>query len=265
MADYIVTNTRYGANFRAGPSTSATKLGNFRFGTPLSLVDDTGTKWKVVEDEDGQRGYVSDVNLTVPRSDGITRLIASVAYYWDLFDRGRGKEDVLPYKNYVLKMWDDLGGGRPPGNNTSHPDWPWSAAGISAFVRRAGGYSGFIFASAHARFIHDAIVQRNAENTDAPFWAYRVEDPPGLNERPPEVGDLVVQWRKRKIDYDHAAGTNEFSSHSDVVSEIRDGYLWAIGANVGPHSVARKKYDLDSKGFLRTSRRVIALLSNRSK
>ena len=41
-----------------------------------------------------------------------------------------------------------------------------------------------------------------------------------------------------------------FKSHTDVVCEIRDTYLWALGAN-NSNSVGRVKYTLDGDGFVK--------------
>lgn len=263
MAAYVVTNTRYGANLRSGPSESAQVMTNMKFGTTLDLVQDTGTKWKKIRVLDGAaagaEGFVSDKNLTRGKSAAVTSLVASIAFYWDLFDRGSGKEDVQPYKNHVLKMWDELGGGRPPNNNTSHDDWPWSGACISAFIRRAGGHAGFKFSSGHHRYIKDSIAQREASNQNAPFWGYR------LAEKKPEVGDLVVQWRQTARTYDFVRSimnTNTtFKGHTDAVCEIADGYLWAMGGN-NSHSVGRKQYHLTADGHLRAENRVFMLMKN---
>ena len=259
MTSYLVTNTQFGANLRAQPSTAGDPIELLPFGTALTEIAPSPTKWKQVHvaGDPARSGFVSDVNLTVARSDAIRRLIGAAAFYWDLFDRGRGKEDVQPFKGFVLQMWDDLPHPRPPHDDTSDPDFPWSAAGMSAFIRRAGGYDGFRFSAGHATYIHDAIVKRQ-QNRPAPFWGFRI------TERKPEVGDLIGQWRVRRIGFDDAAAGDGFKSHTDVVCEVRDGYLWTLGANVGPDLVARKKYALTADGHLAGTSKEIVVMQNRA-
>lgn len=258
MTKYIVTNVYNGANLRATASESGTLLRNLPFGTSLDLVQDTGTKWKqvrVIQSGPAVTGFVSDVNLTLAKSEAIVRLIAAAAFYWELFDRGAGTEDVQPFKAEVLKMWDELGMGGPPNGNTSHPDWPWSAAGMCAFIRRAGGYAGFKPSTKHARYINDSIVKMKA-NQAAPFWGFRI------NEKKPEVGDLIAQWRVTRIDYDFAATHADFSSHTDVVCQVLGDSVRAIGANVPTNTVGVKVYRLNAQGFLTGQRNEIAIMKN---
>lgn len=258
MTRYIVTNVYDGLNLRPSPSTSGAPLENMPFGTLLELIEDTGTKWKKVRilgSNPPREGFASDLYLTEVKSDAIPRLIASAAFYWELFNRGAGRENVQPFKGEVLKMWDDLGGGRPPGDNTSHPKWPWSAAGMSAFVRRAGGYDGFKFSAGHSTYINDSIVKMKA-NKPAPFWGFKITD------KKPEVGDLIAQWRVTKIDYNHAAANVSFSSHTDVVCQVMDGKVRAIGANVPTDTVGVKVYALTPSGHLAGARNEIAIMKN---
>ena len=258
MPRFIVTNVYQGLNLRPSPSTSNTPLENMPFGTQVELIEDTGTNWKkvrVVALGPERVGFASALYLTEVKSDAIARLIASAAFYWELFDRGDGRENVQPFKNEVLKMWDDLGGGRPPNDNTSHDDWPWSAAGMSAFVRRAGGYTGFKFSAGHSTYIHDAIAKMQADRA-APFWGFRIA------EKKPEVGDLIAQWRVTRRDYDYAATHDEFKSHTDLVCQIVDGKVRAIGANVPTDTVGVKVSKLTPSGHLAGVRNEIAILKN---
>ncbi|MGR9079530.1 DUF2272 domain-containing protein (plasmid) [Rhizobium leguminosarum] len=260
MADFIVTNTGGGANLRDAPDVGAVKR-NLVFGSALKELTGSVGKWKYVETDDGEKGYTSDKNLTTPESDAVVRLLQSVAHYWKAFDFGKGKEDRSPYYDIVVQMWKELNKGMPPfktdknghvikdenGNsvyNTSHPDWPWSAAGMCAFIRRAKGYANFEYSRAHATYIHNSIVARKANDASAPFWGYR------LNEEPVRVGDLVCQWRKKQQDYNSAGAGAGFTSHTDVICDIKSGYLYAIGANVETDTVGRKKYTINSAGHL---------------
>ncbi|MCU4179716.1 DUF2272 domain-containing protein [Bosea sp. BH3] len=255
---YIVSNVYNGLNLRASPSESGTILGTMPFATVCDLIEDTGTKWKKVRaplNGSATIGFASDRYLTEAKSDAIVRLMTSVMHYWTLFDRGGGREGVQPFKDEVLKMWDELGGGRPPDNDTSHRDWPWSAAGMCAFIRRAGGYTAFKFAAGHSVYIHDSIVKMKA-NRAAPFWGFRI------TEKKPEVGDLIAQWRVRHQTYDTAAASDGFKSHTDVVCQVLEDSVRAIGANVPTDTVDVKVYRLTPTGFLAGSRNEIAIMKN---
>jgi hypothetical protein len=258
---FIVSRMDIGANLRAAASDTAGLLGNLPFSTTLQEVAPSVTKWKQVEVLDGvfagRTGFVSDRNLTVLHSDAAGRLVQAAAFYWEEFARGQGKEDDdqngasalgASYKQKVLAMWDALGGGRPPGNNTSHSKWPWSAAGMSAFVRRAGGYAGFKFSAGHHAFIKHSVDQRENSRSAGPFWGFR------LLEHKPRLGDLVVRWRGEEKTYEDVKAImltdKTFMSHTDVVCEIGSESLWALGANNG-NSVARRSYALDSNGFVK--------------
>jgi hypothetical protein len=133
-------------------------------------------------------------------------------------------------------------------------DVPWSAAFISFVVRNAG-YQGFRFAAAHSRYIHDAIVKRQQGVAEAPFWGFR------LSEHRPTLGDLVCQWRIDRRTFDDAAERDDFRSHCDVVVELKDTFVRAIGGNVR-NSVAMKTYSLNLNGFLKNTGKVIAILRN---
>jgi hypothetical protein len=262
--DYLVVGLESGANLRASPSNSGALIGNLRFATRCSEIAPSPTKWKQVTVLDGhltgRSGHVSDTNLAPVQSEGAALLVKAAAHYWEAFDRGRGKEYDTgagrspPGRNYkamVLAMWDALHGGRPPNDNTSHPGWPWSAAGMSAFVRRAGeggGYDAFRYSNGHHAYIKHSVRMREGGDASGPFWGFR------LTEHKPRIGDLVVRWRGGVRTYEAVRTimntSTTFKSHTDVVCEIRSGYLWALGAN-NSDSVSRVKYLLDGNGFVK--------------
>ena len=273
--NYIVVGMDSGANIRSEASAGSAALGNLRFATRLREIAVSDSKWKQVEVTNGplagKSGYVSAVNLAAVHSEGAARLVQAAALYWDKFSRGAGKEwddgtGVTPkgpnYKKMVLEMWDALGGGRPPNNNTSHPNWPWSAAGMSAFVREAakgGGYAAFRYSNGHHAFIKHGVRMREEKDASGPFWGYR------LHEHRPRIGDLVVRWRGGVKTYDAVKAimntSTTFLSHTDVVCEVKSGYLWALGAN-NSDSVSRKKYLLDENGFVRLTGDRFMILKN---
>jgi hypothetical protein len=258
---YIVTGMMDGANLRASPSNMGPFEGNLAFATIVEELAASPTKWKNVRVLDGplagKSGHVSNTNLTALHSEASGRLVQSAAFYWNEFDRGKGGEmddgkgknpPGTDYKAKVLKMWDDLGGGRPPDDNTSHKDFPWSAAGMSAFVRDAKGYDGFKFSAGHHAYIKHSVKQREDNKPVGPFWGFR------LKEHKPRVGDLVVRWRGGVRTYDQVKAImntdQTFLSHTDVVCEIKSDFLWALGAN-NSDSVSRVSYKLDDNGFVK--------------
>lgn len=268
MSHYIVTGLLHGANLRAAPSAAAGLVGNLKF---ADLLEETGAPsggWRQVRVLDGvlagRSGFVSQINLAAPRSDAVAKLVKSAAHYWELFDRGRGRDTVAPYKQHVLDIWDGLGM-RPPGNDTRHKDWPWSAAAISAFVRRTGAFDGFRYSRAHWGYIKHAISQRDGQHASGPFWGY------DLDAHAPEVGDLVVQWRVVPQTLASARASNAFfKSHTDVVVRVEAGRCYAIGGNVSVNgrpspgtgnTVGYKIYPLDpGTGRLKRERNVFMLM-----
>ena len=198
-----------------------------------------------------KRGFVKANLLRDPASAAKERLMAGAVAEWVRFDRGRGEEHLAPFFGFVGEMWRaismDLDG--------RDRDVPWSAAFISFIVRRAGAdYTGFKFAAAHARYIHDAITRREA-GTAAPFWGFR------LNEHRVGLGDLVCQWRETVQTYDGAKVSDGFFSHCDVVVEVAPGSVRALGGNVG-HTVGFKTYALNAEGFLKAENNVFAVMRN---
>jgi hypothetical protein len=198
-----------------------------------------------------KRGFVKAHLLRDPASAAKERLMAGAVAEWVRFDRGRGQEHLAPFFGFVGEMWQALGmdlDGRDR-------DQFWSAAFISFIARRAGPeYSGFKFAAAHARYIHDAITKRESA-TAAPFWGFR------LHEHRVGLGDLVCQWRETEQTYDGAKASNAFFSHCDVVVEVTPGSVRGLGGNVS-HSVGFKTYAVNAEGFLKAENKVFAVLRN---
>lgn len=198
-----------------------------------------------------RQGFVAARLLRDPVSAPKERLMAAAVAEWVRFDKGAGKEHVDPYFKHVGEMW------RAIGNNLDGRDRgvPWSAAFISWTVRQAGAdYHGFRFAAAHARYIHDSIVKREA-GTASPFWGFR------LHQHKAELGDLVCQWRDSPTTYDDARTEDSFFSHCDVIVDVAPGSVRALGGNVG-HSVGFKTYAINEAGFLKAENEVFAVLQN---
>jgi hypothetical protein len=134
------------------------------------------------------------------------------------------------------------------------PEWngvagkPWSGAFVTWVMSRSG-YSSADFPriGRHGGYLA-ALYDRQQASRGAPF---RLHAP---DEYSPKPGDLVCTgtagptWRyadsrtaRRRID-----GT---ANHCDVVTDVRGGYVQAIGGNV-KNSVAMSLYPVDSRGRL---------------
>jgi len=242
-------------NLRSAPVIAANIMATLDKGHVVNTVAPVDAQGWVNVDANvngaAKRGFVKAHLLRDPAGTAKERLMAGAVAEWARFDRGRGQEHIAPFFGFVGEMWQAIGmdlDGRDR-------DQPWSAAFISFITRRAGpDYSGFKFAAAHARYIHDAIVKREA-NTAAPFWGFR------LREHRIGLGDLVCQWRETEQTYDGAKVSDAFFSHCDVVVEVAPGSVRTLGGNVG-HTVGFKTYALNAEGFLKAENNVFAVLRN---
>jgi Uncharacterized protein conserved in bacteria (DUF2272)/Bacterial SH3 domain len=246
-------------NIRSAPVVDpANKLGVLFLGQPVEVLGATNQPgWvQVSADMSGGRidGFVAEKFLRNPASDTRELLIAACVREWMRFGRGLGKEHVDPFYKFVGEMWRAIGinlDGRDR-------DVPWSAAAISFMARNAGpAYSRFKFAAAHARYIHQSIAKRDANDVETPFWGFR------LHERRPQLGDLVCRWREVEVDYEAARLRDDFKSHCDIVVRIdsEKNEVLAIGGNVS-QSVSTTTYKLTAGDFLADSDSVFALLAN---
>lgn len=200
-----------------------------------------------------KEGFVSARFLRESVVEPRELLMYNAVKEWVRFNYGKGKEDQDPYYKYIGEMWKLIG----MDLDGKDRDVPWSAAYISYVVRNSGNeYAGFRFAAAHARYIHDSIAKRKV-NTEAPFWGYR------LHEEKPALGDMVCAWRVNRIDYDFAETHDAFKSHCDIIIEVKDKSIKAIGGNVA-NSVTIKTFSLDDRGYLKATNNVFALLKNRT-
>jgi len=223
-------------------------------GTPFEVTDDTTsstwTEGTFLKNGNLTQGFVYHTVIRDPVSEVREDLIRECVKWFNLFGEGTGQEDDNPYDNYVGQFWDSLGFDWD-GTNT---EIPWSAAFISYVLRIAGGYTGFKYSLRHSEYIQQAI-QRRETDTDGPFWGYR------LDERKPEVGDLICLWRNSAVNYDYAKDHDRYSSHCDVIISVKNDKAYTIGGNV-QQSVARKVFTLDSNGYLPPARNAFALLRN---
>ncbi|MCR9085988.1 MAG: DUF2272 domain-containing protein [Rhodobacteraceae bacterium] len=248
-------------NFRSEPEVAPdNRIGVLHLCQPVSILDpDAAPGWvRISASVDGadREGFVSELHLRDPVSDGREVLLAATIAEWLRFEQGLGKEFQTPYSDFVGEMWQAIGMDLD-GNDR---DVPWSAACISFMVRNAAQtepvYGSFKFAAAHARYVHDSIKRRFEGDETSPFWGFR------LHERRPQLGDMVCRWRISPTTFDDAAERDRFSSHCDIVVRVKNDSVLTLGGNVG-HTVKITEYDKTPAGFLDDTKNVFAHLVNR--
>jgi hypothetical protein len=105
--------------------------------------------------------------------------------------------------------------------------------------------------------MHDSIVQRKANNKEAPFWGFR------LHENQPKIGDIVGRWRITNIDFSDAETRDDFKSHTDIIVSVRPDFVLAMGGNVR-QSVNITRYVKTGAGFLAAENKVFMHLVNQA-
>jgi peptidoglycan hydrolase-like protein with peptidoglycan-binding domain len=163
--------------------------------------------------------------------------IVDIAYdEWGFFSQGTLKETDEGAWQRIADYWQSVNLNYT-GQDT---DVPWSAAFISWVMQEAGAGDRFEYNASHSYYIEDAIQDRNANDPEAVFFGY------SLDEYSPEVGDLVSYSRQDGVGYGTPA---PYQSHSDIVVAKRDGEIDVIGGNVSD-SVTLKTLEIDSEGRL---------------
>lgn len=147
-----------------------------------------------------------------------------------------GQEAEAPYWERVGDYWKAVGFPNLTGKDT---DQPWSAAFISWVMKEAGMEDRFSYSEWHATYIRNSIFARKRGDKQFAYWGYR------LDERAPQVGDLVGYARQGGVTFDYQPLT--YSSHTDLVVAVRPGEIDVIGGNV-KDSVSLKTVATDSKG-----------------
>ncbi|MFC7279694.1 phage tail tip lysozyme [Paractinoplanes rhizophilus] len=153
---------------------------------------------------------------------------------------GRPLTETTPQATPMLRQYYLVGLGKKVSDMVSDADlrsaaWhahsdmsAWSAAFVS-YVMREAGASMFPAAAAHREYIRAARRNRLVANSANPFWAYRA------TEIAPRVGDLVCNSRPGVdgANYDNIGQNRRWSTHCDIVVDVKPGRLRVIGGNVG--------------------------------
>ncbi len=197
------------------------------------------------------QGFASAALLREPVSTAKEALISAAVTEWLRFDRGKKLEFEDPQYKYIGEYWSKI----DLNHNGKTRDEPWSAAFIS-FVARVAGYDNFKFAQAHSTYVHDAVDKRKENVTTAPFWGFEV------NEHKPQLGDLICKSRAGvHITSMASLPKGGFTSHCDIVVEIKEEVVLTLGGNV-QQSVSTTSYSLDNNGFLKKINGVYGILRN---
>lgn len=256
MADKAIDSRAFGGNVRSSAGFGNNIVGFLNQCDPVTITGpQQGDRWMPCQANVGGSlldVFVSKNILRDKVSDPRERLMRQCIKEWLRFEKGTGQEHNSPFYRFVGEYWQSIG----LDLDGKDRDVPWSAAFISFCVRTAGGYNGFKFAAAHARFTNQAI-RRKLDGVDGPFWGFRI------NEHKPELGDIVCRSRAGSgVTYNYASTHDAFKSHTDIVVRITDTHAVTIGGNVR-QSVSRTSYPLNSSGFLANTGRVFAILGNR--
>lgn len=253
-------------NFRSEPLVDpSTRRAVLHLGQALTVIDeDPSAEWVQVKaqiKDTEMTGFVKRIingvfALREPVTMQREALANNAIGQWLRFDQGQGMEYDKPYFSYVGEMWKSI----KLNLDGKDRDMPWSAAFISFVVRKTAidveRYGNFKFASSHSRYLHDSIVKKDSGDTSAPFWGYR------LNEKLPQVGDIVARWRETERNYNDAAHDDSFKSHSDIIISVNSDFVLAIGGNVS-QSVSITRYEKSGAGYLLPTKQVFMLMENK--
>lgn len=191
--------------------------------------------------------------VTLPLSAGAENLrerVQKVAHQeWEFFGRQQidingklvrkgGQEAEEGFYKRVGVYWKEGCGLDLTGKDTHEP---WSAAFISYVMRKGGLGDRFSYSDWHATYIRNSIRYRKVKDKRFAFWGYR------LQERAPQVGDLVGYARQEGIAFDYQPVV--YKSHTDLVVAVRPGEIDVIGGNV-KDSVTLKTLRTDREGKL---------------
>src|SRR5579883_914726 len=162
-------------------------------------------------------------------------------------NRSGMSEHSEPLSSRVGDYWGSCGHPEWNGHTTSRP---WSGAFISWVMRNSGvSQRDFPPAGRHGAYLAALYDQQRAG-----YGGFRLYAP---NEYAPKPGDLVCtgtagpSWRYAEPRMAHRRIDNT-ATHCDVVTEVRGGYVHAVGGNV-KDSVTMSLYPVDRSGHLLAS------------
>jgi phage gp46-like protein len=193
-------------------------------------------------------------------------IVAVAVAEWEWF--GKQEVDVTGQKSAPGKQEDSDDGSErvalywregvgEPGITGKDRNKYWSAAFISYVMLKAGAGALFRRSDHHQEYIYAAMVAAREKRNDYGYWGARLED------RAPELGDLICAWREEKITFQDAQKPGSYASHCDLVVAKTDTTVTVIGGNVG-QSVTRRTFRLkNGKVTPDTYPQTFAILVNR--
>jgi hypothetical protein len=193
---------------------------------------------------------------------------------FDRFGKGKGRETIDPYCQYVGMYWSvGLKNAHIDGRTTYHdakgkPFRPaWSAAFVSFIMRTSGAGSNFYYHEGHIHYVVKAIRDAQAGSPTIKFLG---RDP---KVYVPKVGDLINAGRgsAKKVTYktvlkkygDAEVPDGDFMpSHTDIIVAIDSKKRTAstIGGNVEVDTVGKKTWALDADGTLKKKAELICVI-----
>jgi hypothetical protein len=163
--------------------------------------------------------------------DKLTKLTES---HWKAWDKGAIKEGDSRTMDKLRDYWSAVGWANRSDKDKINE--AWSAAFISHMMKTAGAGDFFPYSASHSKYITKSI--KNRKNKTGKFQGFKP------NEVKVEIGDLIGRPRQSGITYDT---TGSYKSHTDIVTDIKDGKAKMIGGNVG-NSVSATYVKLDKTG-----------------
>lgn len=174
---------------------------------------------------------------------------------YERWDRGAGRETwgtpehAKDYYLFVRDYWESIS--KPfDGRTIVERVRPfWSSAFVSYCVRKAGAGKQFKYGEAHCHYIFPAMQRADGLNNSYGYIARRFET------YAPKVGDIVCAGRSdaKKLTYDKAKlryqADSFYPSHGDIVTEVGEKYVRAIGGNI-QDNVDMKKLKTGANGCL---------------
>ncbi|WP_158595964.1 DUF2272 domain-containing protein [Oleomonas cavernae] len=168
-------------------------------------------------------------------------------------------ENASPLKQRIGEYWAFLNLAERDGSS----DFAWSAAFVSYMVHLAGAGAAFPYSSLHAFYIYRTINDYLAKKQDASFCGLR------LIKGQVIPGDILGMNRPdlSPMDYDAAAKSANYFSHSDIVVAVDSDGIHTIGGNVGrkPGEIGKKVFKWDGAKLYNTrgaSQQVFVVIRN---
>lgn len=183
--------------------------------------------------------YIFRDKIFSSMSDFKNKLTELAEQHWNIWGKGTIKEGDNRTMDQLRQYWASVGWANKP--DKVKVNEAWSAAFVSHMMKLAGAGAFFPYSASHSTYIVKSI--KNRKNNTGKFQGFKP------HEVKVEVGDLIGRPRQSGVTYDTTGG---YKSHTDIVTEIKDGKAKMIGGNVS-NSVAATWVKLDENGKIAPS------------